>query len=36
MVAAIADEFGLEGAVHLNVGSFSVRFSRRQDQSEPR
>jgi hypothetical protein len=36
MVAAIADEFGLEAALHLHVGSFSVRFSCRQDQNEPR
>ena len=28
LVAEIADEFGLDAAVRLHVGSFSVRFSR--------
>ena len=32
LVADIAEEFGLESRMRVNVGSFSVRFSRMEEQ----
>lgn len=36
LVRDIADEYGLDATVRVNVGSFSVRFTRNRDQTRPR